>query len=60
MLSVTFSLLKSALGGPWSRISEQLLGDSQFENDKIDQLPHLMALAGSIDWNTLVGIRNSI
>ena len=40
--------------------SEQLLGDSQSENDKINKVSDLTVLTGPSDWNTLVGTRNSI
>ena len=40
--------------------SEQLLGDSQSENDKINKVSYSPVLIGSSDWNTFVGIGNSI
>ena len=39
---------------------EQLLGDSQSENDKIKIVPRLMVLIGSSGWNAFVVTGNSI
>ena len=40
--------------------SEQLVGDSQSENDKINRVSDLTVSVGSSDWNALISIRNSI